>query len=373
MNIKRFLIIPMLLSILLATGCPPSGSGGPESAGKQGQAACNDCCADPERPKGTVLVDMGQDVITVEELDDEIGRLNKRIRDRYRTPDMKRQFLTNLINKKLLYRAAKKKGLDKSESVREEMAKHCQRILVNELWKTEIDRLLTDEKLKEYYDEHIDEFTDDLIPMSHIMIAVQPRAMPKEIAQKRKEADRIAKLAAKPGADFAALARQYSEDKKTKDKGGDLGKVSEKSRLFGSPEFWRKALKMKPGEVSTVPIKTPRGGFHIIKVTGQKERAPLPFDENIKRRIKSRQRSKVISQYMADLRQQAKVVIKEELLGISEQPAGDEKTAPTRLPPTNHPGGLRPMEKGKMPPGHGGAPGKPAPEKKKAEPAPTGR
>jgi peptidyl-prolyl cis-trans isomerase C len=69
---------------------------------------------------------------------------------------------------------------------------------------------------------------------------------------------------AKQGADFGALAREYSTCP-SKSKGGDLG-------WFGTgkmvPEFERACSTMSPGSVSEA-VRT-QFGFHVIKLTGRR-------------------------------------------------------------------------------------------------------
>lgn len=76
---------------------------------------------------------------------------------------------------------------------------------------------------------------------------------------KQKAEDILAKI--KGGADFAATAKQYSQDTSASN-GGDLG-------FFGKgkmvPEFEKAAFALKVGQVSDV-VKTVYG-YHIIKVT----------------------------------------------------------------------------------------------------------
>lgn len=72
---------------------------------------------------------------------------------------------------------------------------------------------------------------------------------------------------AKPDS-FADLAKKYSEDTGSKDKGGDIGYVTRESvvKEFGDEIF----DKLKVGEITKAPIKTAYG-YHIIKKTGEKE------------------------------------------------------------------------------------------------------
>ena len=65
----------------------------------------------------------------------------------------------------------------------------------------------------------------------------------------------------KAGADFATMAKKYSEDPASAKNGGDLGFV--KRGVF-YPEFEAAAFSLKPGQLSDV-VETPVG-FHIIQL-----------------------------------------------------------------------------------------------------------
>ncbi|WP_257141351.1 peptidylprolyl isomerase PrsA [Bacillus toyonensis] len=107
-----------------------------------------------------------------------------------------------------------------------------------------IEKEITDKDLKEKFEDYKKE-----VKASHILVKDEG------IAKKVKE-----ELA--QGKSFEELAKQYSEDTGSKEKGGDLG-------FFGPSkmvkEFYESAYKLKKGEISE-PIKT-QYGYHIIKVT----------------------------------------------------------------------------------------------------------
>jgi foldase protein PrsA len=108
---------------------------------------------------------------------------------------------------------------------------------------------------------------DDSVQASHILIKVaNPPQQPdgKPDAQAKALAEDILKQAQQPGADFAALAKKYSDDT-SKDKGGDLGYFS---RSMMVQPFEKAAWALKVGEMSGL-VKSPYG-YHIIKVTGRK-------------------------------------------------------------------------------------------------------
>lgn len=97
---------------------------------------------------------------------------------------------------------------------------------------------------------------------SHILIA--PSSKMTE-AQAKAKAEQIRKKI-EQGADFAKLAREYSDDKGSAGQGGDLGYTD--GSVF--PKSFEQALAgLKVGEVSQ-PVKTD-AGWHLIKLTDQRK------------------------------------------------------------------------------------------------------
>ncbi len=91
-------------------------------------------------------------------------------------------------------------------------------------------------------------------------------AMKQYNADALKRAQDVLKKALAKGADFAALAKQYSEDPGSKDKGGDLGYFGKGTMV---KEFEDAVWKLKVGQTTTTLVKT-QFGYHIIKKTGDK-------------------------------------------------------------------------------------------------------
>lgn len=107
------------------------------------------------------------------------------------------------------------------------------------------------------------------VKASHILIPIDGKFADEAAA--KKEAQRLRKLAAKPGADFEALARAHSTGPSSA-KGGDIG-IFTHDRM--AEEFSDVAFKLKVGQVSKV-VKT-KFGFHIIKLTGKWPPGELPM------------------------------------------------------------------------------------------------
>ena len=148
-----------------------------------------------------------------------------------------------------------------------------------------------DAELKANYGQHISDYrVPDRVKVSHILFKTEGKT-PEEVATLEKTArDVLAKI--KSGADFAEMAKQYSEDS-TAAKGGDLGWVVRKQTV---KEFEDAAFALKPGQVSDL-IKTTYG-FHIVKVF-DKQTAHLQTFEEVKGQI----REEVEKQKLADAQQ----------------------------------------------------------------------
>ena len=112
-------------------------------------------------------------------------------------------------------------------------------------------------EIEAFYKQNIAQYTTpEQVAASHILLRIDE----KDEAEVRKQAEDIAKRA-KSGEDFAALAKQFSQDESNNTTGGSLGEFGRATMV---PEFEQAAFSMKPGEISD-PVKT-SFGYHIIKV-----------------------------------------------------------------------------------------------------------
>ncbi len=99
--------------------------------------------------------------------------------------------------------------------------------------------------------------------VAHIEIGTAPGMSDAEAAALKARAGAARAEAAKPGADFAAVAKKYSTDLSTRDQGGRLPPYSRELLLKLPAPFGATALALKPGELS--PVIRTASGFHVIR------------------------------------------------------------------------------------------------------------
>jgi peptidyl-prolyl cis-trans isomerase SurA len=183
--------------------------------------------------------------------------------------------------------------------------------------------VVTDDEIKKYYEENygaidyagdysgITEKPKEEVEIAHILISPDtPDAQDRAVE--------VAELA-KSGNDFAILAREYSDDSFTADKGGNLG-IFKKGDLIEPLEI---AVERTPEGKVSGPVQSP-AGYHIIKVLNRTKPSSNSNDEKSEnetyiseseseeiRRILHRQKAEVqLQSWLKGIREKAYVEIK---------------------------------------------------------------
>ena len=113
---------------------------------------------------------------------------------------------------------------------------------------------VSSQQIKAYYDAHKQSFHQPATRSTrHILLKTKAQA----------EKIRALLVAHDTDANWAKLAKKYSQDAGTKSNGGDLGAVSQGQGL--APSFEKETFALKVNEISP-PVKTVYG-WHIIEVT----------------------------------------------------------------------------------------------------------
>lgn len=146
----------------------------------------------------------------------------------------------------------------------------------------------------------------DQVRARHILILDAPSAYDEQLVQRL--ADSLYQLL-QQGADFAALAKEFSNDAGSQKLGGDLGWVPVANL---EPVFMQNLGNLKPGEI-TPPFKSPYG-IHIFKLQDRQEAKPLTLNEDwdsIKELARRYKTGQEIQKWVADLRKKIYVEVKE--------------------------------------------------------------
>ena len=137
----------------------------------------------------------------------------------------------------------------------------------------QVAREFTDDEIRDYYDSQPESFVqDEQARARHILFRLPENASPEREQRVRTLAESVLEKL-RGGADFAAVAAEYSEDEGTAEAGGDLGFFP---RGLMMPQFEEAAFSLPVGEVSDL-VRTALG-IHILNVEERTEPGIKPLE-----------------------------------------------------------------------------------------------
>lgn len=158
------------------------------------------------------------------------------------------------------------------DTYREDLKRHMSvRHWVRETIAKEV--TVSDTEIHDFYIQNPARFVEpEQVNVRHVLIKVGPDAEEATISKARTQIEQV-RAEAKQGADFAELAKKYSQGPSAP-RGGELGFVP-RGRLV--KPFEDAAFALKPGEISDI-VRT-RYGFHVIKLEARRESRVVPEEE----------------------------------------------------------------------------------------------
>lgn len=203
----------------------------------------------------------------------------------------------------------------------------------------------TEADAQKYYDENLDKYKQkEQIKASHILIKTEKNDDEATKKKKLEQAKKVLAEVKKKGADFEAVAKQYS-DGPTKEKGGDLGTFS-RGRMV--KPFEDAAFAANAGDIIG-PIET-QFGYHVIKVYEKLPERQRPFaevKEEILKSLKTRQQSKAKSDFMKTMREGAKTLSCEAGIDLNAKQTGLPPGAKPELTPEMREAAQKAIKEGK--------------------------
>lgn len=233
--------------------------------------------------------------------------------------DQINQVKDNLVTLEVLSQEAIKEGLDKTSDFSYQLEIMRRGMLMGLLQQKYMqDHPVTDETVAAEY-EHMKALVGTQYLARHILVTSEDQA--KDILQQLQQ-----------GAKFSELAKQYSIDKGTADKGGLLDWAAANAYV---PEFAQALENMKKGETTTTPVKTDYG-WHIIMLEDIRhaDLSDFPPLDIVKEQLRAQLTEKAFMDYQRKLLDSAKVELLPEPAQQAQQPVTDNvpPSAPAQDP-----------------------------------------
>jgi peptidyl-prolyl cis-trans isomerase C len=200
------------------------------------------------------------------------------------SPELRNALREELNTRELLVREAKKKGLDKSSDIKNQMDLASQTVLVRAYvgdWVKE--NPVSDAVLHKEYDQIKSQLGDKEYKVRHILVDNENDA--KDIIAALQKGEKFEKLAVR------------SKDPGSKDKGGDLDWNAPGN--FVKP-FSDAMVATPKGKFTAQPVKT-QFGWHVIMVEDVRE-AKIPSFDEVKPQLTQRMQAQLLDQYFKELR-----------------------------------------------------------------------
>jgi parvulin-like peptidyl-prolyl isomerase len=201
----------------------------------------------------------------------------------------------------------------------------------------ELEVTVTDAQIKSFYDDNPTNFEQpEQVHVRHILFATidlttqQPLSDDAKQAKLKQAQDVLKQLRA--GGDFAALARQYSDDPGTKAKGGELDPFSHGQMVA---EFDTAAFSLTNNQISD--IVTSPYGYHIIQLLDRTPAQKVAFDkvsDSIKNYLLNQKLAPLAPAYLQKLKKDANVQILDDNLktAVAAWDAAQANPPPAAVP-----------------------------------------
>lgn len=203
----------------------------------------------------------------------------------------------NLISELQLREQLKNEGIsykDFTEGIRKSLLRN--RVLAREVAP---ELYLDDKKLKDFYQQHLDEYKESEVKLQHILISARHSD-----AQAR--AQQTYNLL-EGGRTFESVAREFSDDASAAD-GGNIGAIKQDELM---PELKNALSLLLPGSFSH-PIRS-QYGFHIVKLLEANKGQTLPFEtvrEKVRERLVEVESDRRYKEYVQKLRAASYIEVK---------------------------------------------------------------
>ena len=192
-------------------------------------------------------------------------------------------------------------------------AQFTERAIVEEVVNREVrDKVpITPQQVQKYYDENPKRFEQpETVRAAHILLTTRDLNSNQELPEDKQKAQRSMAEAlvkrARSGEDFGKLAKEFSQDPGSKERGGEYVFARGQMAL----EFETAAFNLRPGQISDV-VST-KFGYHIIKTLELNPAKKLDFEkvkDRIRDALQQEEADKQMPAYLEKVKKEAGVEI----------------------------------------------------------------
>lgn len=293
----------------------------------------NGCGGSATAAEGTVIAEFeweGKQQITLEEMMQEIAELPEYKQRKYKDKSGLEEYMTLMAESRLILCLAKDRKLDEDEEILKKVRDHLHKLMVDKITETEVDEklMLTEEDYRLYYESNKEDYVDtENVELTCIAVGDEERA-----------AEVLEEL--KGGKDMVELATELSDHDELVGPGSDAqnpgqtGKIRRGAFPEGTEPFVDAAFEAPIGEIHDSVIKiTVRGQNYFIVFRKDKhtEERQKTFDEddvrrNVERAAERKKKKELMAEWLANLRDRAKVNIHSDLIpDLPPEEAEEEK------------------------------------------------
>ena len=186
--------------------------------------------------------------------------------------DLERQVKSQLVQQHVLLQEAEKAKLEKDPDIKKALENARNQTLIQAMqlkWAKEVK--VTDQEIKDAYDNDKASYGDTEYKIRIITVKTEDQAK------------NLIKRLGNKNTSFDKLAKDFSEDANTKDKGGEIGWVV--PRQFPAA-FSATFTALQPGQVAQTPIRM-SDGFVILKLDEKRAQKLYPSFDSQKNVIKN--------------------------------------------------------------------------------------
>lgn len=224
---------------------------------------------------------------------------------RLEAKDAKRSamLLDQYLERAALAAAIEKTNVLDKQKIKAELEEFRKQMLISRYFETFLKDKVGEDAVRNYYNTHAGDYEANQVRAAHILIRTNAKMSETERKAKLTTAQEAYAKVHK-GDDFAKIAEQYSEDKISAKKGGDLGWISQGSI---DRTFSQKAFELEQGAVSE-PFETPFG-YHVIKVLEAPRVVKKSFEAvagDIRYRLRKEAKEAELKRLMADVKVEKK-------------------------------------------------------------------